>query len=80
MSKPDIRRYELLHQVIGGKRSLRQITEALGVSYRQAKRLKAQVVALGGENGAMAKPTKHQAILLPRLGVALPAPLKRHDV
>lgn len=47
VSKQDVRRYELLHQVIAGRLSLRQITEALGVSYRQAKRLKARVMALG---------------------------------
>jgi transposase len=43
----DIRRYELLCQVGERKLTLVQITEALGVSYRQAKRLKAKVEAEG---------------------------------
>jgi transposase len=43
----DMRRYELLSKVIGGAASLTQVTPALGVSYRQAKRLKASVEAEG---------------------------------
>jgi transposase len=47
VSKQSIRRYELLQKVGDGRLTLRQVTEALGVSYRQAKRLKAKVAALG---------------------------------
>ena len=47
VSKQDVIRYELLQKVIEGTLSLRQITEALGVSYRQARRLKEKVAALG---------------------------------
>jgi len=47
VSQRDIRRYELLRKVEDGKLTLRQVTEALGVSYRQAKRLKAKVMAEG---------------------------------
>jgi len=47
VSKKDIRRYELLQKVTDGRLTLSQVTEALGVSYRQAKRLKAKVIAQG---------------------------------
>jgi len=47
VSQRDIRRWELLQRVVDGKLTLRQVTEALGVSYRQAKRLKAKVAAEG---------------------------------
>lgn len=43
----DIRRYELLQKVTDGRLTLSQVTEALGVSYRQAKRLKAKLIAQG---------------------------------
>jgi transposase len=39
----EMRRHELLSGVIAGGRTLAHITPALGVSYRQAKRLKAKV-------------------------------------
>ena len=45
VSRKDLRRYELLRMVQDG--TLSQVTEALGVSYRQAKRLKAKVEAQG---------------------------------
>jgi transposase len=47
VSRKDIRRYELLHKVVEGTLTLSQVKEALGVSYRQAKRLKARVMARG---------------------------------
>jgi transposase len=47
VSQQDIRRYELVQKAVDGKLTLLQITEALGVSYRQAIRLKAKVAALG---------------------------------
>ncbi len=47
VSKRDVRRYEMLQKVTAGSLTLRQVTEALGVSYRQAKRLKAKVKAQG---------------------------------
>ncbi len=47
VSHKDIRRWELLQKVGDGKLTLCQVTEALGVSYRQAKRLKAKVMAEG---------------------------------
>jgi transposase len=47
VSRKDIRRYELLHKVVEGTLTLSQVREALGVSYRQAKRLKAKVMARG---------------------------------
>ena len=43
----DVRRYEWLSKVIAGEMTLAQIAPALGVSYRQAKRLKAKVEAEG---------------------------------
>lgn len=39
MSSRDIRRAQLLERVASGERSLHSIAEAMGVSYRQAKRL-----------------------------------------
>lgn len=47
VSKKDLRRYELLRRVQDGTLTLSQVTEALGVGYRQAKRLKAKVKAQG---------------------------------
>jgi len=47
MSQKDIRRYELLQKVMDGRLTLFQVTEALGVSYRHAKRLKAKVKTEG---------------------------------
>jgi transposase len=47
VSQQDIRRYELLSKVREGGLLLHAVTEALGVSYRQAKRLKAKVEASG---------------------------------
>lgn len=47
VSKKELRRYELVQKVTDGRLSLCQVTEALGVSYRQAKRLKAKVEAQG---------------------------------
>jgi transposase len=47
VSQKDIRRYELVQQVVDGKLRLAQVTEALGVSYRHAKRVKAKVMAQG---------------------------------
>jgi len=43
VSQKDIRRWELLQKVLDGKLTLTEVTTGLGVSYRQAKRLKAQV-------------------------------------
>ncbi len=43
----DVRRYEWLSKVIAGDMTLAEIAPALGVSYRQAKRLKARVEAQG---------------------------------
>lgn len=47
VSQREIRRYELLRRVIEGGLSLGEVAEALGVSGRQAKRLKARVQAGG---------------------------------
>jgi transposase len=47
VKQKDVRRYEWLSKVIAGDMTLAQIAPALGVSYRQAKRLKAKVEAEG---------------------------------
>jgi len=47
VSQQDIRRYELLQKVLGESLTLAQAAPALGVSYRQAVRLKAKVKAQG---------------------------------
>jgi len=47
VSQKDIRRWELLRKVVDESLTLSQVTQALGVSYRQAKRLKAKVMAQG---------------------------------
>ncbi len=47
VSQREIRRFELLQQVMDETLTLRQVTQALGVSYRQAVRLKAKVAAEG---------------------------------
>lgn len=47
VSQKDIRRYELLQKVLQGALTLSQVREALGVSYRHAKQLKAKVSAEG---------------------------------
>ena len=47
MSQKDIRRYELLQKVLEESLTLAVAAPALGVSYRQAKRLKAKVKAQG---------------------------------
>ena len=68
VSKEGIRRYELLQKVIDGALSLRQVTEALGVSYRQARRLKAKVAVSGlqgllhGNRGRVPAHTKEEAL------------------
>ena len=68
VSKENVRRYELLHTVIDGELTLRQVTEALGVSYRQAKRLKAKVAVLGlrgvlhGNRGRRPAHSKEEAL------------------
>jgi len=52
VTQKDVRRYELLQKAGAGKLELRQVTEALGVSYRQALRLKAKLEA-GGLGGLL---------------------------
>lgn len=47
VSQREIRRYELVQKVLDEKLTLGQVTEALGMSYRQALRLKAKVAAEG---------------------------------
>ena len=47
VSQQDIRRYELLQKVLEESLTLAVAAPALGVSYRQAKRLKAKVMAQG---------------------------------
>jgi transposase len=47
VSQKDIRRWELLQKVVEGSLTLAVAAPALGVSYRQAKRLKAKVKAEG---------------------------------
>jgi transposase len=47
VSEQDVRRYEVLQKVIAGSLNLAAVKEALGVSYRQAKRLKAKVLVGG---------------------------------
>ena len=49
VSRKDRGRSGLLQKAVEGKLTLRQITEALGVSYRQAVRLRAKVAAAGLE-------------------------------
>jgi molybdenum-dependent DNA-binding transcriptional regulator ModE len=49
VSQKDIRRYELLQQVLDESLTLAVAAPALGVSYRQAKRLKARVAVVGLE-------------------------------
>ena len=68
VSQRDIRRYELLQKVVDEKLTLRQVTEALGVSYRQAKRLKAKAAAQGlggllhGNRGRLAHNAYEEAL------------------
>jgi len=47
LSKKDVRRYELLPRVIDRSLTVSQVTEAVGVSYRQARRQKAKLAAQG---------------------------------
>jgi transposase len=47
VSQRAVRRFELLQKVLDEKLTLSQVTEALGVSYRQALRLKEKVAAQG---------------------------------
>jgi transposase len=47
VSQRDLKRYDVLQKVITGSLHLAAVKEALGVSYRQAKRLKARVLAEG---------------------------------
>jgi transposase len=47
VSQKDIRRYELLQKVLDESLTLAVAAPALGVSYRQAKRLKARVAVVG---------------------------------
>jgi len=59
-----VRRYELLQKVGAGRLTLSQVTEALGVSYRQAKRLKAKVAAegvLGLRHGNRGRPPHNRS-------------------
>ena len=52
VSQKDIRRYELLEKVLDESLTLAVAAAALGVSYRQALRLKARVKAYGLEGPA----------------------------
>jgi transposase len=47
MSQRERQRYHLLRMVIGGKVTLKQASSVMGVSYRQAKRLKKKLTTLG---------------------------------
>ena len=47
MTEDEWRRYQLLRAVEEGKLTLREVTEALGIGYRQAKRLKGKLAAAG---------------------------------
>jgi transposase len=49
VSQKDIRRYELLQKVVDESLTLAVVAPALGVSYRQAMRLKSRVAVLGLE-------------------------------
>jgi len=49
VSQQDIRRYELLQKVVDESLTLAVVAPALGVSYRQALRLKVRVAVLGLE-------------------------------
>ena len=42
VNERDMKRYQLMHKVMEGKLSLTQAAQALGLSYRQVKRLKAK--------------------------------------
>jgi hypothetical protein len=47
----DMKRYELLQQVVDGQLTLAAAARVLAVSYRHAKRLKRKLVAAGPELG-----------------------------
>ena len=47
MSQKERQRYHLLKMVIGGKITLKETSKLMGVSYRQAKRLKKKLISEG---------------------------------
>ena len=49
MSQKERQRYHLLEMVIGGKITLKETDKQMGVSYRQAKRLKKKLISEGAE-------------------------------
>ena len=59
VSQKDIRRYELLEKVLDESLTLAVAAAALGVSYRQALRLKARVKAYGLEGLARPRFSGH---------------------
>lgn len=49
MSQRERQRYHLLKMVIGGRTTLKEASRVMGVSYRQAKRLKKELNTLGAK-------------------------------
>jgi len=49
MSQKERQRYHLLKMVIGGKIALKETDNLMGVSYRQAKRLKKKLISEGAK-------------------------------
>jgi transposase len=49
MSQKERQRYHLLKMVIGGKITLKETDRLMGVSYRQAKRLKKKLISEGAK-------------------------------
>ena len=49
MSQKERQRYHLLKMVIGGKITLKETDNLMGVSYRQAKRLKKKLISEGAK-------------------------------
>ena len=49
MSQRERQRYHLLKMVIGGRTTLKEASRVMGVSYRQAKRLKKKLNTLGAK-------------------------------
>ena len=47
MSQKERQRYHLLKMVVGGKVTLKETNNLMGVSYRQAKRLKKKLISEG---------------------------------
>jgi len=59
MSQKERQRYHLLKMVIGGKITLKETDNLMGVSYRHAKRLKKKLISEGAKGLSMAIEEDH---------------------